>query len=83
MTQGLMRSCNMKSKLYKKYKLNPTIINENMYKKYKNKLKQLLFKREEKYYAEQIAICSGNLKQIWKILGSLLGSGKGKSFIKS
>ena len=41
-TPGLIISCNTKAKLYKKYKLHPSLDNETNYKTYRNKLKQLL-----------------------------------------
>ena len=42
MSSGLACSCLHKSVLYKKFKNNPTIINEINYKNYRNKLKSLL-----------------------------------------
>jgi Reverse transcriptase (RNA-dependent DNA polymerase)/Endonuclease-reverse transcriptase len=73
-TPGLIKSCNTKSRLYKKYRTNPTIMNENIYKKYRNKLKDILIKTEKNFYSDKLMSCSGNTKQIWKILGTLTTS---------
>ena len=48
MTQGLLRSCNKRSKLYKKYKISKKVEDKLKYIKYRNKLKSLLKKAEKK-----------------------------------
>ena len=82
-TPGLIRSCMVKSKLYKKYKQNPTIITESIYKTYRNKLKQLLRNAEHKYYTDKIYRCQGNVKQLWKILKDLLQNCKSSAWPSS
>ena len=57
-TPALVKSCAVKSKLYKKFILLPTIINESKFKKYRNKLKSLLKAAEKSYYAELFAMIS-------------------------
>jgi len=49
-TPGLIKSCRTKCKLYKQFVMNPTSINESIYKKFCNKLKSLLSKAESTYY---------------------------------
>jgi exonuclease III len=75
-TPGLIRCCRTKSKLYKKYKLHPTTFNEMSYKKYRNKLKSILLIAERTYYTNKIKSCSGNIKQVWKVLNLILGKRK-------
>ena len=71
-TMGLAKSCDTKAKLFKKYKKNPTIINEIKYRVYRNKLKALLIKAEKSYYENKFKMCSDDLRQSWKILNSML-----------
>src|SRR6266496_5287677 len=52
MTKCLIVSCNKKSKLYKKYRLNPTGPNKGKYVAYRNKLKSVLKKAERKLFAD-------------------------------
>ena len=80
-SSGLIKSCNTKSKLYKKCKVKPTPENIAKYKIYRNKLKHLIRVAEEKFYTDKIKRCSGNLKQIWTVLGTLVNPPNSKSFI--
>ena len=75
-TPGLVSSCHHKSKPFKNFKLNPTPINENIYKKYRNKLKIILDLAEKSYYTDKIKSCTGDHKQLWKILNSLISKKK-------
>ena len=71
-TPGVIKCCNTKSKLYKKFKINPSKLNENIYKNYRNKLKKLLNVTEQNFYAEKVTNSRGNLKQIWDTLNMLI-----------
>ena len=73
---GLIKLCYTKSKLYKKFKTNPSIANEYNYKKCRNKLKSLMVLAERTYYANRLNSCGGNLKQVWEILNTLLNKEK-------
>ena len=42
LTKGILTSCKEKNRLYKIYKCNPTIENEQIYKIYKNKLTHII-----------------------------------------
>jgi len=72
MTKGLMRSCIKKSVLYKKYCTYGTSVNRDRYIAYRNKLKTLLKIAEKRYYSEQIRQAHGNMRQTWKVIGSVL-----------
>jgi len=63
----------VKSKLYKKFILLPTIINESKFKKYSNKLKSLLKAAEKSYYAELFANCGNDLIKTWTVMGIFHG----------
>ena len=76
MTNGLANCCYNKSKLYKKFKCYPTIINENAFKIYRNKLKAILWQAERNFYTNKIIACAADQKQIWKILNYLISKKK-------
>jgi len=57
----------------KKY---PTVNNEIIYKRYRNKLKQIIIKAQKTFYAKKIKLCMGNIKQIWEVLNGLLNKPK-------
>ncbi|HMK58436.1 MAG TPA: reverse transcriptase family protein [Nitrososphaeraceae archaeon] len=71
-TNGLIKSCNKKSALYKKYKKDPSAENKNKYIRYRNKLKSLLQKAEKDYYKHKFKSVSGCLRKTWQLLGTVL-----------
>ena len=58
---------------------NPTISNELAYKQYRNKLKSLLQKTEKSFYCEKIRLCNNDLKQVWSVIGKLIGCNQKQS----
>ena len=50
MTRGLLKSIKRKNKLYQKFLRNPSSVNENLYKIYKNKLNHSLRIAKRLYY---------------------------------
>ena len=80
-TTGLIKSCLTKSKLYRLFKLKPTVENEVNYKTYRNKLKSLLKIAEKNYYTSRIALCCGNIKDTWKVLQEAMNKSSGNKFI--
>ena len=71
MTRGLLRSCNKRSLLYKKYKQNGTAQSREKYLRYRNKLKSILKRTQQMYYHSKFESLSGNLRQTWKLLGKV------------
>ena len=68
-----------KTLLYKKFLKTITIVSEEKYKKYKNKLTAILRRCEKQYFTELLEINKGNMKETWKILNSLINKkSKGK-----
>ena len=52
MTEGLINACNKKNNLYKKFIKNKNDINEQRYKKYKNKFISVLRMSKQEYYTK-------------------------------
>ena len=71
-TASLAKSCETKAKFFKRFKKNPTIQNELRYKVYRNKLKTLLIRVEKKYYDNKFEACSGDIRQYWKTINTLI-----------
>lgn len=68
-TGGLLKSISVKNELYKKLSKQPnnlTIITE--YKKYKNKLTQLIKATKTNYYKEQIERNKNSSKTLWNVV---------------
>ena len=73
MTKGLMKSCVKKSKLYRQFCNKKTPASKQRYIDYRKHLKRLLDKAEQDYYRDKFKIISGNIKETWKLLGSIFG----------
>lgn len=74
-TKGLIKSCNKKYTLYKKWLLNPNLENKLKYSLYKNKLKSVLKKAEKDFYFRKLNSFVGNLSETWKVLRGALNNG--------
>ena len=82
MTKGLIRSCNKKSSLYRKYHLSNSIADKTRYLLYQKRLKLLLKTAEASYYSHQFSILSGNLRKTWKLLGNIVNNKTSDDSIK-
>ena len=56
LTKGILTSCKEKNRLYKIYKCNPTIENEQTYKIYKNKLTHIIRLSKKIYFRNKFDI---------------------------
>ena len=74
--KGLLKSIKRKSKLYHRYVNNPSVSNENTYKRFKNKLNHLLRMAKRECYENQIKYAESNIKHTWKILNELINRKK-------
>ena len=74
MTKGLIKSCNKKSKLYRKVCKSQNAALHKKYIAYRNKLKSLLRTAEKNYYSVKFNAISGNIRATWKLLGSMLNN---------
>ena len=72
MTKGLIKSCNKKSRLYKKFRQDPSLLNKTKYVIFRNKLKSLLVKAEKFYYREKFNSIQGDLCKTWKLLRTVM-----------
>ena len=71
-TNGLRNACIKRKRLYKDYITNRTLDAEVKYKSYRNKLTSILRKSEKQYYNQLLIEQKGNVKNIWKILNTII-----------
>ena len=72
MTKGLLKSCNKRSKLFKKYKLSNTPSDRQKYVMYRNKLKTIIEKAKKNYYYNKFKNLEGDMRKTWNLLGNLV-----------
>ena len=75
-TKGILVSIGHKNKLLKKYLEHGTAINEINYKRFRNKLVNIIKKSEENYHRSLISKYNNNNKQLWKCFGKMLNNKK-------
>ena len=75
-TKGILVSIRHKNKLLKKYLAHDTAINELNYKRFRNKLVNIIKKSEENYHRSLISKYNNNNKQLWKCFGKMLNKKK-------
>ena len=68
-----------KNLLYKELLQTRTIVSEEKYKKYINKMTGILRRCEKQYFTEILEIKQGNMKETWTILNGIINNkSKGK-----
>ena len=80
-SRGLIKSSKTKEKLYKKFIKNPTKSNEQIYKKYCNKLNHLLRIAKKNCYCKKFSLAQNDIKSTWNTINQLLDKQKSKSFL--
>ena len=65
-TKGILVSIRHKNKLLKNYLEHNTAINEMNYKRFRNKLVNVIKRSEEKYHRSLISENNNNNRQLWK-----------------
>ena len=75
-TNSLKDACKKKNKLHVAFKKNPTFQNEGKYKKYKNKLTNILRTCEETYYSNKFDKVKADNKETWRVLNEILNRKK-------
>ena len=83
MTTGLINACNKKNNPYKKIIKNRNEINEQRYKKYKNKLISVLRMSKQEYYTKILNKHKKNINETWNILRNVTGSSTANTFQNS
>lgn len=83
-TKGLINSCNYKNKLYTDWQndLN-NIDKKNRFKKYANKLKNLIRYTKNNYDKATIKNCDNNPKKLWNIVNYKIGKKEKRSKVDS
>lgn len=71
-TKGLLRSINRRDLLFKKKMLQPSDVNERIYKNYRNALNRLLRKAKEAHYKKKFGDAAGNPNKTWRIIKQLI-----------
>jgi hypothetical protein len=72
MTKCVLKSIKKKNKLYKKYLSDSSKINENVYKKYKNKLNHVIRLSKKNYYEQELIKYKHDSKMMWKTLNEII-----------
>ena len=75
LSEALRSSIRNKNELYHKYKKIPSVKNEVIYKKYRNRLNHLLKIAEKKYYRELI-ISHKDMRKSWVIIKNIINKHK-------
>ena len=83
MTESLIKSCKKKSKLLKKYKKFPSVVNKVRYKQYKNLLKILIRKTEREYYSNKLLKVTLNIRNTWKVINSIINNSPSRDKINN
>ena len=78
-TKGLLKSINVKNRLYKQYLLRPTEDHSLKFKTYRNKLNHLIRKSKREYYHKQFESTKNNIRQTWKTINGIIGRCKSGS----
>ena len=75
-TNSFKDACKKKNKLYVAFKKNPTFQNECKYKRYKNKLTNILRICEETYYSNKLDKVKADNAETWQVLNEILNRKK-------
>ena len=78
MTKCISKSTKRKHKLYKKYLQDPSVKNENKYKRYKNKLNHII-NAAKKYYEWELIEYKQDTRLLWKTLNEIMNGHTKKS----
>lgn len=79
MTRGLENACKKKNILYKQFLKDRIKEKENKYKKYKNKLTNIMRHCKKEYYNQLLEQNKSNTQGTWNVLNSIIKKGVKKS----
>ena len=80
LTQGLLKSIKRKQKMYKSHFFSKNSMKIKEYKQYSNLLNKMKAKAKDKYYNQYFQLYKENLKETWKLIGTII---KRKAKVKS
>lgn len=75
LTKGLQNACKKKNSLYRDFIKHRNTETENKYKKYKNKLTNIMRTCKKDYYNKLLEHNKGNTKGLWSVLNTIIRSG--------
>jgi hypothetical protein len=78
-TKGFLISRSQKNKLYSNYVQDPSVVNLNIFKKFRNMYNKLLKACKKLYFENELKKHAKNLTQTWKLLREATKSKKQKS----
>jgi hypothetical protein len=79
LTKGLKNAISNKHKLYVRYLKHPSMDNETIYKKHKNKLNHLLKISERNHYQSMFQSNKNNLRKTWSIIKEVINKNRKKN----
>lgn len=77
-TKGLQNACKKKNTLYREFIKHKTKEAENKYKKYKNKLTNIMRICKKEHYHKILDNNKNNIRGIWKLLNNIIRNGSGQ-----
>ena len=80
LTQGLLKSIKRKQKMSKSHFFSKNSMKIKEYKQYSNLLNKMKAKAKDKYYNQYFQLYKENLKETWKLIGTII---KRKAKVKS
>jgi len=78
LTKGIIRACKRKQQLYRVYLKKRTKQNEERYKRYKNKLIQIIRFNRKMYYCNLLEHYKTDIQGTWRVLNGIIRNGKKK-----
>lgn len=79
LTKGLQNACKKKNFLYRQFLKLRTVEAESRYKRYKNKLTNIIRASKKAYYNEALMKNKGNVRAIWGILKEVMNKNNKKN----
>ena len=67
--------------MYKMYIKNPTQYRKDVYKKFRNKVTNLIILTQKQYYANRLHVAEGNIKKTWDVINHALGRQNKKNYL--
>ena len=72
LTRGLLKSIKRKQKMYKSHFFSKNSMKIKEYKQYSNLLNKMKAKAKDKFYNQYFQLYKENLKETWKLIGTLI-----------
>ena len=73
-TSGIIQSIKTRNRLYKTYLRNPSLNNQEKYKKYRNRLTSIIRLSRKMYFTNKLEENRNNASSMWRVIGNLIGN---------